>query len=489
MSSLEEIRAARFEKLKLLEKKGINPYPASTARTHTCAEARKEFEAEKEMVLAGRIMSLRAQGKIIFFDINDGSGRFQIFLKKGDPISDENFELFEQAFDIGDFVEVKGTLFLTKQDEKTLLAGEVKMLSKSLLPLPEKWHGLSDVEERFRKRYLDLLSNPEVRQIFELKEKFWKSVRDFLKKEGFMEVETPTLEVTTGGAEARPFKTHHNDFDVDVYLRISVGELWQKRLMAGGFPKTFEIGRVYRNEGSSPEHLQEFTNMEFYAAYMNFENGKELIKKLYRTVAWEVFGKSTFETRGHKFDLEDEWQDLDYVETVKKMTGVDVINDSEDKLRSKLEELGVKYDGENRERMTDSLWKHCRKSISGPAFLINHPKLIAPLSKEHPDNPNLTKTFQVIIAGSEIGRAHAELNDPMDQARRFVKQKELIERGDEEAMMPDDEFVEMLEYGMPPTFGFGFGERFFAFLVDKPLRETQLFPLMRPKTLNINVHN
>ena len=336
---------------------------------------------------------------------------------------------------------------------------------------------------------MDLLSNPEVRQIFELKEKFWKSVRDFLKKEGFMEVETPTLEVTTGGAEARPFKTHHNDFDVDVYLRISVGELWQKRLMAGGFPKTFEIGRVYRNEGSSPEHLQEFTNMEFYAAYMNFENGKELIKKLYRTVAWEVFGKSTFETRGHKFDLEDEWQDLDYVETVKKMTGVDVINDSEDKLRSKLEELGVKYDGENRERMTDSLWKHCRKSISGPAFLINHPKLIAPLSKEHPDNPNLTKTFQVIIAGSEIGRAHAELNDPMDQARRFVKQKELIERGDEEAMMPDDEFVEMLEYGMPPTFGFGFGERFFAFLVDKPLRETQLFPLMRPKTLNINVHN
>ncbi|MDO8424227.1 MAG: lysine--tRNA ligase [bacterium] len=481
MAQLDEIRSARLAKIKLLEEQGINPYPATSNRTKSNLEAVENFKEGNEAVLAGRIMALREQGKIIFLDIYDGAAKIQALLKSGEPLPEEQFELFQKAFDIGDFIEVKGTLFLTKKNEKTILAEDIRMLSKSLLPLPEKWHGLQDVEERFRKRYLDILSNPEIKELFIKKAKFWNVTREFLIKEGFLEVETPTLEVTTGGAEARPFKTHHNDFDLDVHLRISVGELWQKRLMAAGFPKTFEIGRVYRNEGSSPEHLQEFTNMEFYASYLNFEDGKELIKRLYRTVASGVFGKTTFETRGHVFDLAAEWAELDYVETVKKMTGVDVLTDSESTLRSKLEELGIKYDGENRERMTDSLWKHCRKSIAGPVFLINHPKLVAPLSKEHPDNPELTKTFQVIIAGSEIGRAHAELNDPIDQAARFKKQQELLEEGDEEAMMPDYEFVEMLEYGMPPTFGFGFGERFFAFLIDKPLRETQLFPLMRPK--------
>ncbi len=485
MASLEEIRSARLAKLQLLQEKGINPYPASSNRTHSNVEAIEHFDEfssrDEEITLAGRIMSLRAQGKIVFLDFDDGTSRFQAFLKKGDPLSAEKFELFENTFDIGDFIEMTGTLFLTKKDEKTILVEDVRMLSKSLLPLPEKWHGLQDVEERFRKRYLDILSNPEIKELFIKKAKFWDATRNFMKQDGFLEVETPTLEITTGGAEARPFKTHHNDFDLDVFLRISVGELWQKRLMAAGFPKTFELGRAYRNEGSSPEHVQEFTNLEFYASYLDFEAGKALVQKLYRTVAKEVFGKTNFESRGHRFDLSDEWPELDYVSTVQEMTGVNVLEDSEDKLAAKLDELGIKYVGVNRERMTDSLWKYCRKTISGPAFLVNHPKLVAPLSKEHPNNPKLTKTFQIIIAGSEIGRAHAELNDPIDQALRFNKQKELIESGDEEAMMSDDEFVEMLEYGMPPTFGFGFGERFFAFLVDKPLRETQLFPLMRPK--------
>jgi lysyl-tRNA synthetase, class II len=486
VASIDEIRSARLAKLNFLIEKGIDPYPARTNRSTSIAVVIKQFDelvkSEEEVVLAGRIMSLREQGKIIFLDIDDGTGRFQALLKSGDPLSAENFELFQKAFDIGDFVEIRGSLFLTKREEKTVLADEVKMLSKSLRPLPEKWHGLQDTEERFRKRYLDILSNPEVKDIFIKKAKFWDATRNFLKHEGFLEVETPTLEVTTGGAEARPFKTHHNDFDLGVFLRISIGELWQKRLMAAGMERTFEIGRAYRNEGSSPEHVQEFTNMEFYAAYMNFEDGKELIKRLYRTIAQEVFGTTKFETRGHTFDLASEWEDIDYVETVRKMTGVDVINDSEDKLADKLKELGVSYEGENRERMTDSLWKYCRKSIAGPAFLVNHPKLVAPLSKVHPDNKELTKTFQVIIAGSEIGRAHAELNDPVDQVERLKKQKELIEAGDEEAMMLDEEFVEMMEYGMPPTFGFGFGERFFAFLADKPLRETQLFPLMKPRS-------
>lgn len=485
MASLEEIRTARLAKLNFLIENGISPYPATTHRDISCIEASDKFDelvkGSKSLYIVGRIMSVRSQGKIVFIDIDDGTGRFQALLKKGEPLSSESFELFEKAYDIGDFIEIKGTFFLTKKNEKTVLAEKIRMLSKSLRPLPEKWHGLQDQETRFRQRYLDLIFNPEIKEIFKLKEKFWQATRNFLKNEGFMEVETPSLEITTGGAEARPFKTHHNDFDIDVFLRISIGELWQKRLMAGGFNKTFEIGRAYRNEGSSSEHIQEFTNMEFYAAYIDFKDGKELIKKLYNTIAKEVFCKTKFETRGHKFDLSNRWQELDYVDTIKEKTGIHVIKDSKEKIKLKLKELKVKHEAESKERMIDSLWKYCRKSISGPAFLLNHPKLVAPLSKEHPDNPDLTKTFQVIIAGSEVGRAHAELNNPLDQQERFNKQKELIKGGDEEAMMPDDEYIEMLEYGMPPTFGFGFGERLFAFLVDKPLRDVQLFPLMKPK--------
>ncbi len=485
MASIDEIRNARLAKLELLKKRGIDPYPANVRRDVSCREAKENFEAlqkkGKSLYMTGRLLSLREQGKIIFLDFYDGTEKFQAFLKKGDPLSDESFELFQDAFDIGDFVEIKGILFVTRQGEKSIQVEDIRMIAKSLRPLPEKWHGLQDQETRFRHRYLDFIFNPEIRELFVLREKFWQSIRSFLDKEGFLEVETPTLEVTTGGAEARPFKTHHNDFDLDVFLRISVGELWQKRLMAGGFNKTFEIGRVYRNEGSSPEHVQEFTNIEFYASYLNFEEGKELVKNLYRHIAEEVFGRTEFETRGHKFNLADDWQELDYVETIEKMTGINVIEDSEDKLELKLKELGVKYEGNNRERMTDSLWKYCRKSISGPAFLINHPKLVAPLSKTDPGNPELTKTFQVILAGSEIGRAHAELNDPLEQEDRFNRQKKMIESGDEEAMMPDEGFVDMLEYGMPPTFGFGFGERLFAFMVDKPIREIQMFPLMKPR--------
>jgi lysyl-tRNA synthetase, class II len=485
MAFIDEIRSARLSKLNFLLEKGIDPYPAETHRDISCKNASAQFEKlvkdGKSLYIVGRIMSVRSQGKISFLDIFDGTGRFQALLKKGEPLSEESYELFEKAFDIGDFIEIKGTFFSTKKEEKTVLAEEIRMLSKSLRPLPEKWHGLQDYETRFRQRYLDLLLNSEAKEIFKLKEKFWKVTRDFLMKEGFMEVETPTLELTTGGAEARPFKTHHNDFDLDMFLRISVGELWQKRLMAAGFEKTFEIGRVYRNEGSSLEHVQEFTNVEFYASYMNFADGKELVKKLYQTIAKEVFNKTKFETRGHKFDLAGEWKEIDYLKTIKEMTGVNVLKDSEKTLKSKLEELNIKHVGENRERLADSLWKYCRKSISGPAFLTNHPKLVAPLSKEHPEDKDLTKTFQIIIAGSEIGRAHAELNNPVDQKERFDKQKELMEKGDEEAMMADDEFVEMLEHGMPPTFGFGFGERLFAFLMDKSTREVQLFPLMKPK--------
>jgi lysyl-tRNA synthetase class 2 len=322
--------------------------------------------------------------------------------------------------------------------------------------------------------------NPEMREMFRKKSEFWRAVRDFMHDRGFLEMETPTLETTTGGAEARPFLTHHNDYDLDVFLRISVGELWQKRLMAGGFPKTFEIGRVYRNEGTSPEHAQEFTNLEFYWAYADDADGRDLVRDLYRHIAMRVFGTTKFTTRGHEFDLADEWREVDYCTEIKDRTGIDVLTSSEDEMKAKLSELGVKYDGDNRERLADTLWKYCRKSIAGPAFLVNHPKLVAPLAKANADG-NSVRMFQPLIAGSELGRGYSELNDPIDQRERFELQQTLIDRGDDEAMMADWEFVEMLEHGMPPVCGFGFGERLFAFFMDKTLRETQTFPLVRPK--------
>ena len=356
----------------------------------------------------------------------------------------------------------------------------VAMLSKSLRPLPDKYHSIQDEELRMRLRHLDMLVDPELRLMFEHKAKFWQVTRRFLTEKGFLEVETPTLELTTGGAEARPFATHHNDYDLDVFMRISVGELWQKRLMAAGFPKTFEIGRAYSNEGSSPEHVQEFTNCEFYMAYADYNDGMKLAQDLYRAIAQEVFGTTTFTTRGHTFDLAEEWKKIDYREEVLRQTSVDIATDSDEDIKAKLGELKVKYEGANRERLIDTLWKYCRKNISGPAFLVNHPLLVAPLAKKNLDGTT-AQIFQPILAGSEIGKGYSELNDPLDQRKRFEVQQELLAAGDEEAMMADWDFVEMLEHGMPPTCGFGFGERLFAFLSDKPIREVQMFPLVRPK--------
>ena len=484
MSSINEIRDARIKKLKLLRSKGINPYPAESKREITLLEAIDGFdqlEKNKNIKwLAGRIMSVRGQGAIVFITLNDGTGTFQGLLKK-DILGEKPFDFFNEIIDIGDFIEIQGNFFKTKKGEKTLEAKNWRLLTKSLKPLPEKWHGLQDAEERFRKRYLDILMNPEIKELFEKKAKFWETARNFMKERGFLEVETPSLEITTGGAEATPFKTYNEDFKLPLYLRISVGELWQKRLMAAGFPKTFEIGRLYRNEGADANHLQEFTNLEFYWAYANYQDGMKLAEELYKKLAQEVFGVLKFETRGYKFDLGKKWEHIDYRETVEKETGLDILNTTCEEVKNKLDKLKIVYDGETMERLVDTLWKHCRKKIAGPAFLIGHPKLVSPLSKSMSENEELTERFQIILAGSEVGNGYSELNDPINQAERFETQRKLIEEGDKEAMMPDDEFVEMLEYGMPPTCGFGFGEMLFAFLADKPIRETQLFPLMKPK--------
>lgn len=482
MSSLEELRAERLKKLESLKAFGVDVYPSVSRRTHELSEIVRNFsKLEKDgvqVIVAGRVMSSRGQGALIFIDLYDGSAKIQAVIKL--PEAEKAHTFYTSFVDTGDFIEVTGTLFVTKSGQESVLVNDISMLSKSLLPLPDKYHGLQDEELRMRERYLDILTNPELRELFEKKSKFWDVVREFLKEKKFLEVDTPTLEVTTGGAEARPFATHHNDFDLDVFMRISVGELWQKRLMAAGFPRTFEIGRVYRNEGSSPEHVQEFTNCEFYMAYADYEQGMALVEELYKKIALEVFGTTTFTTRGHTFDLSHTWKKIDYADEIFHQTKIDIKKASDEEIKNKLQELKVKYDGTNRERLMDTLWKHCRKNISGPAFLINHPTLVAPLAKKNSDGET-AQTFQPILAGSEIGKGYSELNDPIDQKARFDKQQELLAGGDEEAMMADDSFIEMLEHGMPPVCGFGFGERLFAFLSDKPIREVHLFPLVKPK--------
>lgn len=484
MASLEELRAERLKKLESLQELGISSYPSKSSRTHELKDILAEFtsleSSQSIVVVNGRVMSSRGQGSISFIDLYDGSARMQVVIKLPES-TEEVMKFYRDYVDTGDFVEVTGTVFVTKSGQHSILVTKVSMLSKAILPLPDKYHGIQDEELRMRERYLDILTNQELRDMFEKKAKFWQVIRSFLNTQGYLEVETPTVEVTTGGAEARPFGTHHNDFDLEVYMRICVGELWQKRLMSAGFPKTYEIGRVYRNEGSSPDHLQEFTNCEFYTAYSSYEDGMKLVQELYRTIAIEVFGTTIFTTRGHTFDLNDEWKHISYRDEIFSQTAIDINSASDADIVKKLLELHVKYDGTNRERLTDTLWKYCRKNIAGPAFLVDHPTLVAPLAKTNADGTT-AQVFQPILAGSELGRGYSELNDPLDQRRRFEKQQELLASGDQEAMMADWDFVEMLEHGMPPTCGFGFGERLFAFLMDKPIRETQMFPLVKPKT-------
>jgi lysyl-tRNA synthetase, class II len=496
MANLEELRQARRDKLELLTSKGINPYPAEVRRDFALSHVVEKYEAlatgQKVIHVAGRVMSMRAQGALIFFDLFDGTAKLQSLLKLEDGSTEntksnkEIFDLFNQTVDIGDFLEVSGTLFTTKRGEKTVQVTGWNMLTKSLLPLPEKFHGLQDVEERFRKRYLDILMNAEVRDMFVKRSTFWQSMRNFLIEEGFMEVETPVLENTTGGADARPFVTHHNALDIDVYLRISAGELWQKRLMVAGYPKTFEIGRIFRNEGQSAEHAQDYTQMEFYWGYADYKMGMEMVERLYKHIALQTFGTLKFTIGTFEIDLDSEWKKYDYADTIKEMTGIDIWMATEKEIERTLAELKVKYEkkGWNKTRAIDMLWKYCRKQIAGPGFLINVPVFMEPLAKRRPEDTNTVERFQVLLAGSEMGKGYSELNDPIDQKERFEEQAKLREAGDDEAQMNDTEFVEALEYGMPPTCGFGISERLFSFLMNKPIHEAQMFPLMRPRTQN-----
>lgn len=486
MSQKQSERQDRIKKLKELKAAGINPYPAQSKRTERITALLENFVAweknEKKLTIAGRLRSIREFGNLIFAHLDDGSAKIQIALSKKE-IGVGSHKIFLKLIDVGDFIEAEGDAFVTHKGERSLKVKSWRLLAKAIRPLPDKWHGLTDEEERLRKRYLDILFNPEVKEMVNKRNIFWQAMREFLSKEGFLEVETPVLENTTGGADARPFVTHHNALDIDVYLRISMGELWQKRLMVAGLEKTFEIGRQFRNEGISHEHAQDYTQMELYWAYADYHDGMKLAERLYKHIAQKTFGTLKFTIGKFKIDLGKKWQTYDYRQLIKKQTGIDILKNDAGQIEKKIKELKIDYDkkGFNLTRGIDNLWKYCRKDIAGPGFLVNVPVVMEPLAKRLENNEGLVQRFQVIIAGSEMGKGYSELNDPLDQAERFSQQQKLREAGDEEAQMYDHEFVEALEYGMPPTCGFGVSERLFSFLMNKSIRETQIFPLMRPK--------
>jgi lysyl-tRNA synthetase, class II len=473
----------RKQKLKLLKESGINPYPDKAKRTNQNSEITNSYEKfnGKKVSIVGRVRSLRQHGRISFVTISDESGEIQLAFKE-DVLGKNDYRLLRR-FDIGDFMGATGEVFKTNAGEISVNVKNFNILSKSLRPLPEKYHGLKDEELKLRKRYLDIIFSEETRQMVYKRSKFWQTIRNFMINEGFLEVETPAIETTTGGADARPFTAHHHALNMEVFFRISCGELWQKRLMVAGFEKTFEIGRIFRNEGMSFEHLQDYTQIEFYWAYTDYIEGMKFVEKLYKKIASEVFGTYKFKINGHSVDFSKKWQVYKYGEIIKKETKIDIFNTNLKEVTDRLKDLGIKYekDGFNLDRGIDNLWKYCRAKLSGPGFLIDVPVEMEPLAKRKEDDPRLVQRFQVIIAGSEVGKGFSELNDPIDQAERFKRQQAMRDSGDEEAQMYDHDFVEALEYGMPPTFGFGVSERLFAFLSGKPVRETQIFPLMKPK--------
>lgn len=480
---LDDLIKERHKKLELLKEAGIDPYPARVARTSSIAAALHDFEkleaAKKTVSLAGRLRSMRDQGKILFADIEDGTGKVQIVLKE-DTLKE--LEFWRKVFDLGDFISATGTLFTTKRGEKSMEVHSLQMAAKSLLPLPDKWDGIEDPDIRLRKRYLDLIATPELRDLFRKKTLFWDTFRAGLKKEGFLEVEMPVLENVPGGAEAEPFKTHHNALDTDFYLRISL-ELPLKRLLVGGFDKVFEIGRIFRNEGIDREHLQDYTQLEFYWAYADYNDVMTLTEKLYKEVIKNISGGLITQFGGKSIDWSKKWPKVDYVESFKAANGLDPTKASRDELIKKAKELKLEAEkGMGRGRLIDIIYKKTvRPSLVEPCFLVNPPVEIEPLAKRHPEDPKVVERFQIVACGTELGKGFSELNDPADQRARFEEQMKLRAAGDKEAQHLDEDFLEALEYGMPPAGGFGISERLFAVLMDRPVRETVFFPLMRPK--------
>ncbi len=487
MATIEELRKIRLKKLEAIKKSQLSPYPEKTKRTHKIEDAVRDFgklsRLKKEVILAGRIKSMRGHGGSTFLDIEDGTAKIQAFLKK-DGLGEKSYEFFLENFDIGDFIEIRGILFKTKKGERTIEAADFKILAKSLLPLPEKWHGLKDVEERFRKRYLDLIFNSETKEKFKTRTKIIKEIRGFLEKEGFLEVETPILQPIYGGAKAKPFKTHLNALDIDLYLRISP-ELYLKRLLIGGFEKVYEIGKCFRNEGVDRSHNPDFTILEFYWAYADYKELMKLTERLLESVVKSIFGKNEIEYEGKKISFKAPFARVEFDQLLKKYTKIKIDDINLEALKREANKLGVKVEETmTKSEVADEIYKKfCLPSLQQPTFIINHPLGSFPLAKALENNPSKLANFQLIVAGWETVNAFSELNDPLEQRKRFEEQEKFFRSGLEEAQRMDEDFLEALEYGMPPSAGWGMGiDRLVALLTNShSLREVILFPTMRPK--------
>ena len=479
-----EVKKVRLAKLAELVASGRNPFEqVSFERTATAGAIRADYAAfeGKTVKVAGRLMSKRVMGKASFGHLADSDGEIQVYFSR-DDLGVEEYAEFKKL-DVGDIVGIEGTVFKTKTEEITVHAVKVTLLTKSLLPLPEKYHGLKDPEMRYRRRYVDLIANPSVKDIFVKRSKVVSAIREFLDDRGFFEMETPVLGTLAGGANARPFITHHNTLDVDMYLRIAT-ELYLKRCIVGGFDKVYEVGRIFRNEGMDPKHNPEFTTVEVYQAYVDYVAMMELTEEMIRYCALKACGTLNITYQGEAISFEGPWERLTMAEAVKKYTGLDFMNEDTATLLEKAKALGM-------ELPADTSWGNAlakafdifvEDKLTGPVFIMDYPVENSPLAKKKKDDPRLTERFELFVAGRELANAFSELNDPEDQRERFAAQMLAKAKGDEEAQPYDEDFVMALEYGMPPTGGMGMGvDRLVMLLTDSyTIREVLLFPTMRP---------
>lgn len=483
MSTLKDFRDERLRKLAELKQKGVSPYPSDAHRTHTASVVKDTFDSleGQTVTVVGRIMAIRKFGKIAFIVIRDQSGEIQLYLTADTTHSQTPYIGVDMLplLDTGDFVEATGTVGKTQTSEISVFTTQLRLLSKALRPMPTLQEGFTNKEERMRRRYIDMNVNIDVRERFVRRSTFWQATRDYLNSHGFTEINTPVLEHTTGGADAQPFVTHMNALDQDFYLRIS-HELPLKRLLGAGFEKVYDIGPRFRNENYSDEHLPEHVAMEWYWAYANWQDGMQFMEAMYKDVLQKTFGKLQFQLGTFSIDMAGAWEVWDYATVIKERYGIDVHTSSLDDVKKALADNHLEVEQtENRARGIDKLWKNIRKDVAGPVWLINTPKFISPLAKSNPDDERVVQRFQPIVAGSELGNGFSELNDPIDQLNRFIEQQELRDAGDNEAMMLDIDFIEMLEYGMPPACGWGYSERVFWIFEGVTAREGVPFPQLK----------
>ena len=485
--NLSQLTKVRRDKLKELQESGNDPFQITKYEVNNdSANIKANFDALEgsQVSIAGRLMSKRGMGKVSFCDLQDKSGRIQLYARR-DEMDEAEYNRFKK-FDIGDIVGVKGVVFRTQRGEMSVRVETVTLLSKSLLPLPEKFHGLTNTELRYRQRYVDLIVNPEVKRTFVLRSQFVKHVRDFLDGRGYMEVETPVLNTISGGATARPFITHHNTLDIDMYLRIAT-ELPLKRLIVGGMDRVYEIGRIFRNEGMDPKHNPEFTTVELYEAYADFNDMMDLFEDLLTSAAQKLLGTYQLEWQGEQIDLTPGWPRLPMHEAVKQYTGLDFMAiTSDEEAVAAAKSIGVELPETADPTWGNALYEvfdqRVEEKLVQPTFITMHPVDVSPLAKRSPKDPRLTERFELFICRSEMGNAFSELNDPIDQRQRFQKQVELRDKGDDEAGMMDEDFITALEYGLPPTGGLGIGiDRCVMMLTNSDsIREVILFPTMKP---------